>query len=163
MHKISSYISENLTESSLNFMMVVVRSVMLLKDLLDGDWENYNRFLEREAKANWKPVVEGDIFRFLAVLYAMGIVRVHRKKQLWLTSNPEVIKFPSVAHVMSYRRFQLIKRFFHLEENTLAAPAGTQEYDPLYKIRKLFDTLQARFRACWKFGTFASLDQSMTN
>ena len=153
------------TMSPLNFFYQVV-PMALIRKAVDETNKYAAQKLENaspEAKANWKPVVEGDIFRFLAVLYAMGIVRVHRKKQLWPTSNPEVIKYPSVTHVMSYRRFRQIKRFFHLEDNTLAAPAGTQEYDPLYKIRKLYDTLQARFRACWKLGTFASLDESMTN
>ena len=114
-------------------------------------------------KAAWKPVDAADVFRFLAIIISMGIVRVRRKKDLWEKKSPEVIRYPTVAHVLSRKRFCEIKRFFHLEDNKLAAPYGTEEYDPLHKIRKLYDCLQLRFKNTWRMGTYASIDESMTN
>ena len=116
-----------------------------------------------EVKARWKLVEEADIFRFLAILICMGRVRLRTKRDFWDRRNHEVIKYPSVAHVLPLKRFSDIKRFFHLQNNQLAAPYGSEEYDPLHKIRHLYDCLQIRFRNAWRMGTFASLDESMTN
>ena len=142
---------------------------MLPKKMIEKIVEETNQYASQklhavspESKARWRPVDESDIYRFLAIIISMGIVRVRRKKDLWCDSNPEVLRLPSVQHVMPMRRFMEIKRFLHLENNAIAAPPGSDSYDPLHKIRKLYECLQSRFRNGWKMGTFASVDESMT-
>ena len=54
-----------------------------------------------ERKGKWREVDEADIFRFSAITICMGIVRARRKRDFWFGTSAEVIKFPSVAHVLS--------------------------------------------------------------
>ena len=143
---------------------------MLPKSLIPKIVEETNRYASQKLyagfpgpKARWKSVDLADIFRFLSILIALEIIRLRCKNDLWTEPSPEVIKLPSVAHVMPMRRFMDIKHFFHLENNDLAVPRGSEEYDPLHKVRQVYGCLQLRCRNGWRMGTYASLDESMTN
>ena len=54
----------------------------------------------------------------------------------------------AAADVMSSRnRFNKLNQYFHLHNNTNAVPMGQPEYDPLFKVRPLLDTVLCNSKA----------------
>ena len=62
---------------------------------------------------------------------------------------------------MSYRRFYFIKRWLHFNDTAKEPTRGQPDYDPLYKMRPLIETLNATFGAHWKMCMYVSLDEMM--
>ena len=110
----------------------------------------------------WRPVTEEEVYKFVALLLCCGLLRLRNFSMLWSKETPSIVKVPSAAHIMPEYRWLQIKRFFHLVDNSEAAPPGTDLYDPLYKVRPVYQCLQEKFRLHWKLGQFVSLDESMT-
>jgi hypothetical protein len=61
----------------------------------------------------------------------------------------------------SRNRFQNILRFLHCNDNTQAAPRGSPEYDPGYKIRPVVDILNNTFDRKYNLGRDLTVDESM--
>jgi len=131
--------------------------------------EETNRYaLQNEEKEQghgnhkWKLVTEHDIYKFISIILVLGVLRVRNLQTLWAKTSPSIARLPSVSHIMPEYRFREIKRYFHLNDNTKAAPSSSDLHDPLYKVRAVYQCLQERFRLHWKLGQFVSLDESMT-
>ncbi|KAI8125261.1 PiggyBac transposable element-derived protein 2 [Lucilia cuprina] len=54
-------------------------------------------------------------------------------------------KLAAVASALPRNRFEKIKQFFHLNNNTKQPQKGTPEYDKLYKVRPLLDSIKKKF------------------
>lgn len=138
------------------------RIVQLAKEETNRYASQNNAGIAATVNPAWRSVTEEELFRFLAILLTAGALRVRNMNLLWSKKNPSVVKLPSVAHVMPEYRWKQIKRYFHLVDNTKLVPAGSEKYDPLVKVRLVYECLQERFRIHWKLGQFVSLDESMT-
>ena len=108
-------------------------------------------------------ITRNEVFSFIAILFAMGVCRCRNLQMYWDDKSPSVISLPAVSHVLDRTRFDTIKKFFHMADNSKAAPKGSPSHDILHKVRPLLSELQSNCRKFWKVGTFASLDESMIN
>ena len=68
---------------------------------------------------------------------------------------------PAVSSVMTRTRYELISRYFHLNSNADRFPRDHPNYDPIHKVRPLFDTV--RLNSAEKFlpGRDISIDEAM--
>ena len=92
---------------------------------------------------------------FIGVMMAMGLLKKPTIESYFLLHSP------SFSQVFSRNRFQNILRFLHCNDNTQAAPTGSPEYDPGYKIRPVFDISNNTFDRKYNLGRDLMVDESM--
>lgn len=84
---------------------------------------------------NWVPTDRSEMRAFIGVMMAMGLLKKPTIESYWNKGDSFLLYSPSFSQVFSRNRFQNILRFLHCNDNTQAAPRGSPEYDPGYKIR----------------------------
>ena len=95
-----------------------------------------------------------DIAQFLGLLLLSGYHWVPKEDYYWSTA--EDLKVDIVPTVMSRNHFQMIKRFFHLNDNTTLKPD-----DKLGKIAPIYEELGKNLRQFRTFHKKLSIDESM--
>ncbi|KAK1893691.1 PiggyBac transposable element-derived protein 2, partial [Dissostichus eleginoides] len=81
---------------------------------------------------------ENEIMKFLSILMYMGISELPAVEDYWAMET----RVPQVANLMSSKRFRLLKRVVHFNDNT-ELPGSI---DRFFKIRPLFSFLNSAFR-----------------
>ncbi|XP_072248003.1 piggyBac transposable element-derived protein 2-like [Leuresthes tenuis] len=81
---------------------------------------------------------ENEIMAFLAILIYMGVVELPAVEDYWATET----RVPQVANLMPSKRFKLLTRVIHFNDNTEIP--GTS--DRFFKVRPLFSFLSTAFR-----------------
>ncbi|KAG7511951.1 hypothetical protein JOB18_015125 [Solea senegalensis] len=81
---------------------------------------------------------ENEIMTFLAILIYMGVVELPSVEGYWAMGT----RVSQVANLMSSKRFRLLKRVIHFNDNTQIP--GTS--DRFFKVRPLFSFLNYAFR-----------------
>ncbi|XP_051982308.1 piggyBac transposable element-derived protein 3-like [Xyrauchen texanus] len=79
------------------------------------------------------------MMNFVAILIYMGIAELPAIEDYWAMET----RVPQVANIMSSKRFRLMKRLVHFNDDTQIA--GT--IDRFFKVRPLFSHLNAAFRS----------------
>ena len=75
----------------------------------------------------------------------MGVLRKSSVRDYW--SSRPIIHTPYAASVgMSRDRFLTLLTMLHLNSNDAKAARGQPDYDPLFKIRPIIDTLVTKFQ-----------------
>ncbi len=85
---------------------------------------------------------KNEIEQFLGILVMMGILKYPQYKMYWL---PET-RIPAIADCMSINRFQNLKRYFHINDNSSRPRQNDPNYDKLYRIRPMLDSLVSKCR-----------------
>ncbi|XP_042355550.1 piggyBac transposable element-derived protein 3-like [Plectropomus leopardus] len=80
-----------------------------------------------------------EMMNFVAIFVYMGIAELSSIEDYWAMET----RVPQVANLMSSKRFSLMKRLVHFNDNTQIP--GT--IDQFFKIRPLFSLLNAAFRS----------------
>ncbi|KAK4310283.1 hypothetical protein Pmani_018102 [Petrolisthes manimaculis] len=73
------------------------------------------------------------------ILIYIGICKISAVKDYWAMQT----RVPQVANIMSSKRFRLMKRTIHLNDNTQIS--GT--FNRFFKVRPIFPFLNTMFRA----------------
>ena len=96
-----------------------------------------NRYHDQQAsaephkhKVKWTPVSREEMEAFVEIMIYMGIVKLPRIKMYW--SNDTFLHQETVSSVMSQTRFLQIWQYFHLADNSKAAPRGSPGFDKIY-------------------------------
>ncbi|CAK1596303.1 unnamed protein product [Parnassius mnemosyne] len=80
----------------------------------------------------WVPVTLDEMKKFLALIGWMGLVKLPSIKDYWRVHK--LYNIPLARTVMPRNRFELLLKFIHFSDNTLADPS-----DRLYKLRDILD------------------------
>lgn len=62
---------------------------------------------------------------------------------------------------MTRGRFYWIKKYLHFNDTEVMPSPDSPDWDPLYRIRPLVDTVNAMFSKYWKLSAYVSLDEMM--
>jgi len=84
-----------------------------------------------------------EMYTFLRLVIQMGHDHHHSLKDYW--SREEQYCTPCYSNAMAHDRFLHILRFLHFEDNDNPPNHDDPDYDRLWKIRKIFDTLKNKF------------------
>ena len=95
------------------------------------------------ASAQPPDITIGEIYTFFAIIIQMGHDQRGSLKDYW--SREEQYCTPFYSNVMARDRFFHILRFLHFEDNDNPPSRDDPDYDRLWKIRKIFDTLNNKF------------------
>ena len=83
-----------------------------------------------------------EIEQFIGILIMMGIVKYPSYRMYW---SPET-RIPAIADVMSVNRFENLKRYFHIADNSTIPKQGEANFDKLYKVRPMLESLVSKCR-----------------
>ncbi|KAL4103566.1 hypothetical protein QTP88_018927 [Uroleucon formosanum] len=112
------------------------------------------RISRRSRFSSWEPVTKDDIEHFLGLLLWMGLVKMPSLSDYW--NRAECYQNNVASKTMSRNKFELILRFWHFENNNSA-----NKTDRLYKIRKLLNMANDRFKNVHQPGEIIAVDESM--
>ena len=62
---------------------------------------------------------------------------------------------------MARNKFLLIMSLFHLNNNENQIPRGQVGYDPIFKIRRVYDHFKAKFHDLYNPGENIAIDEGM--
>ena len=96
---------------------------------------------------------------FLGINILMGVKKLPSYCDYW-SSRPE-LRDHFISSAMTRDRFAWILGHIHLADNSIMPPKGSDNYDKLYKIRLLLETLTETFKESYKPGKNQSIDKSM--
>lgn len=141
--------------------------------LTDPDFENMstetNRYfsqnydhnnLSKYARLrNWQNTTPGEMKKWMGLIIATGLVDKPFLEKYWSTDS--IIHTPLFGNTMPRDRFLNILCCFHLNDNTKAFARGDDNYDPLFKIRPLYDAARDVFAQVYTPEQHLALDEGM--
>ena len=78
-----------------------------------------------------------EIEQFIGIIVQMGILKYPQYRMYW---SPKT-RSPIIANVMGLTRFENLKRFFHVNDNSEMPDRGSVDFDQLYKVRHSLDSV----------------------
>ncbi|XP_054746160.1 piggyBac transposable element-derived protein 3-like [Anastrepha obliqua] len=82
-----------------------------------------------------------DIKRYIGILLYMGVLKLPQLKMAWSKD----LNLTAITDSMPRGKFEKIKQCLHFNDNTKQSKKGDLNYDKLYKIRPLLDSLKENF------------------
>jgi hypothetical protein len=90
-----------------------------------------------------KDITVDEIHRFIAQIILMGHDDHHTIKKYW--STDEFCYTPFYSNVMKHDRFLHIMRYLHMENNEHLTDRISQDFNRLWKIRRVFNYLNNKY------------------
>lgn len=100
-----------------------------------------------------------ELFAFIGINVAMGMVRLPRVHDYWSTSP--VFSMPWFSSIMSRDRFFRISKYLHLADASKQKKRGEDGYDALYKVRPLIDKTSETFAKYYSPKRELAIDEMM--
>ena len=100
-----------------------------------------------------------EFMQFLSVMIVMGIINFPKIEDHWVTTWPYCND--TCSRIMTRDRFSLIMKFLHVNDNKKIIKKGNPGYDPIFKIRPLYENLISNFKLAYNLGREVSIDESM--
>jgi len=98
-----------------------------------------------------------ELRAFLGVLIRMSLVMAASLHLYWDREGPCTL----VSNVFSRERFELMRRYLHLNDNTQMPESGSAHFDPLFKVRPLLDAVRQRFMQLFVPGSSLCIDETL--
>lgn len=107
----------------------------------------------------WVPTNITEMKKFLGLLFIMGVIRKPSISLYW--STDPLYQTPLFGVIMPRNRFQLLLKFFHVNNNDHAPNNNDPDRDRLFKVRPLLDELFEKFQTIYTPGSNVSVDESL--
>ena len=104
----------------------------------------------------WEPVSREEMYAFLGLSIAMGVVRLPSLQNHW--STHPIFEEPRFRRTFACDRFLQILHVFHISDNS---QQQNHQDDKLFKMRPLIDLLAERFKIMDHPGEHLSINESM--
>lgn len=135
----------------------------VLKVLCTNTNKNALRNKAKSKKFIWKDIEVEEMKKFLGMLLYMALVKLPKRTDFWRRNNIFHLPFPST--VMPRDRFMAISDNLHmsdLEEDAMNdAKKGTEEYDPLHRLKPLLEMIRNRCTTIYHPKQHISVDERM--
>ncbi|XP_043463998.1 piggyBac transposable element-derived protein 4-like [Leptopilina heterotoma] len=115
--------------------------------------------LKRSKRIKPEPVTRKEMLTFLGINMLMGVKKLPSYRDYWSLNYQ--LRDTYISSAMSVNRFGFLLTHLHLNDSSMEPKKGHAEYDKLYKIRPLVDTLSKTFQECWQPSENQSIDESM--
>lgn len=83
-----------------------------------------------------------EMEQFIGILITMGFLKYPQYRMYWAKHT----KCATISDSMGLKRFETLKRFFHVNDNTKMPKRGEENFDVLYKVRPMIDSLVTKCR-----------------
>ena len=85
-------------------------------------------------------VDHNEMEMYLGMLVMMSVIKLPQIRMYWSKAT----RIPAVADIMPVNRFEKIKQFFHCNDNSKNVPNTHQDFDKLFKVRPVLDSLREK-------------------
>lgn len=82
-----------------------------------------------------------EIYRFIGILIYTSVYQYPNIEEYWSTTDG----FPPIQRTMPIKRFMVIKKWLCFHDESQRKRKGEAGHDPLFRIRKISDALNAQF------------------
>ena len=111
--------------------------------------------ISRKSRLNfWKPFTMEDIYTYIGLILWTGLLSNKKLEDNWKRKDP--LCYTNFYKYMTYNRFQLVHRFFHLNDNT-----QDTKNEPLNKVKLLLDQLNHNSKLFYNPGKYIVIDETM--
>ena len=107
----------------------------------------------------WIETNEEEMKKFLALVLLMGIIHKPQVEMYWSTDI--LYSTPVFSAVMTCNRFELLLKFFHLNDNANEPDKRDPARDRLFKLRPLIDHLFEYFQSTYTPGPSVAVDETL--
>jgi hypothetical protein len=108
---------------------------------------------------SWSPVTVQEILRWLGLVLAMALHPLPMLSYYWRTGVIGGVSLPGFGRYMSQLRFEQIKRYIHLNDNSQRpGDKQTREYR-LWHLLPLIKELNQTFKLFYRLGQFVTFDE----
>ena len=118
-----------------------------------------NQSGSRTSAIKWSPVNADEINKYIYINIMFGLHQVPDGRLYWSSDN--MWRVPAVADVMSRDRYDMIHRFFHVNDSSLQPTRDSENYDPLFKVRPFLDHVRHNCLSLYKPQRQLSVDEAM--
>ena len=80
--------------------------------------------------------------QYLSMLVRMSIIKLPQVRRHWTQST----QVSSISNIMSINRFEKIRQYFHCNDNSKNVQSSDPNYDKLYKVRPVVDSVLKKCR-----------------
>ena len=108
-----------------------------------------------------KAVVMGELYIFLGLMIAMGVIVIPNRKAYWRDTSHPIWRWPDFNFWMTRTRFDEINMMLHVNDNLLAKPHADPARDKLHKVRPIITQLEQTFKLYFRLGCHISVDEAM--
>ena len=84
-----------------------------------------------------------EIEKYIGIIMTMLYVKLPTQRMYWTNR----FRIPSIANLMTVKHFEKLKRYIHFNNNDDALPKTPKEFDKLFKIRSLIDSVLPKCQA----------------
>lgn len=111
---------------------------------------------------SWHDTKREEMEAFLGLILSMGILKKPSIESYWQEGTQSwLTNTPAFSRVMRRNRFQLLLKYLHCNDNTLAVPHGQPGYDAGFKIRPVLDLLNHTFSLNYSLARDITVDESL--
>lgn len=114
---------------------------------------------KRGGDSSFTPTSAKEIETFIGINILMGIKKLPSYCDYW--SAREQLRDHYISSAMSRDRFAWLLANVHFADNSVMPGRDSPDYDKLYKVRVLLDTLSETFRSSYGPSKYQSIDESM--
>ena len=108
---------------------------------------------------SWYDTSPQEMKKFVGLTFLMGLIEKPQICNYW--STDPLIATPSFAEAMPRDRFYNLLSFLHINDNEQAVPRGDPNFDPLYKVKPIYDVVSSRFRSVYRPTQHVCIDEAM--
>ncbi|KAB0805442.1 hypothetical protein PPYR_02412 [Photinus pyralis] len=131
--------------------------IFFTDNLLQHIVEQSNLYCVQQNPNKALNLTVADLEQFIGVTMCMSIFDLHRTRNYW----KEDFRLPQVADVMSRNRYEEIRRYLHFNNNDEMPERHVDNFDRLYKIRPLLDSLVSKCQSIPLQGQMFSVDEQI--
>ncbi|XP_070550472.1 piggyBac transposable element-derived protein 4-like [Ptychodera flava] len=139
---------------------IIVRETNLYAEQVIAEKRRRGLLSPFSRMQRWYNVNKDELSVFLGLTITMGLVDKGDLGDYWSTS--EVLRTPFFPNCMSRNRYEIILQFLHFNDNeAMPVDRSSEDFDPLYKIRPVYDIITRRFQEVYHPNKCLSLDEAM--
>jgi hypothetical protein len=138
------------------FMLFFSEIIHLLVEETNRYYHQYLDSLE-DGPSPLPDVTNSEMFLFLGIIIQMDHYIRDRIRDYWVTAEQFLTSFYS--NTLKRNRFFLILRFLHFSDNNIEIDKQADNYDRLWKIRTIFDTLNDSYEKYYNPSEHLAVDE----
>ncbi|CAH2096077.1 unnamed protein product [Euphydryas editha] len=143
-------------------MEVIVRETNIYAQQLTTTMLEDGTICPNSRITRWQDTNVSEVYRYLAIVLAMGVLVKSRLEEYWNTSK-DIFNSPGFSTEMTFDRFQLLSKCLHFNNNSNCDPALlTRPQAKLFKVQPILDHLNAKFSQLYNLSQNIALDESLT-
>jgi hypothetical protein len=119
-----------------------------------------NRYATQKGPdPRWNPTNANEMRAFVSINIFMGVRQLPHLCNYWSTDKR--FADPFIASIMPKTRFMKLNKYIHLRDTSRTPGRNDPDYDPLFKVRVLLDSIQPKLRENYMPGQNLSVDEGM--